>query len=173
MSRSQVMCLTVVLFCCALLTAVQISNAEDVRMVRLTDQVEINAAPADVWTKMMTGASLIVWCPYWKNEANAKATINNVGDVLEYSDEWGNTGKTVITFIDKAKELRMVHEPGDGSYVCHATLKLEAAGDKTVVSYVEQYTDESSPTDAKATAAKMGDQMKATLKSLKTTVEKS
>jgi hypothetical protein len=172
MSKRRAMCLSVFVILCAFATGLLASGSDEVRMVRLTDKVEINAAAADVWMHMMNGASLIAWCPYWRSEANAKVTIEEVGDVLEYHDEWGNTGHTVITFVKKAEELRMVHEPADGSYVCHATLMLKAVGDKTVVSYVEQYTDESKPTDAKATAAKMGNQMKVTLQTLKGTVEK-
>ena len=148
------------------------SGTEEVRMVRITDEVEIGAAPGEVWGHMMSGASLIAWCPYWRSEANAEVTIGKVGDVLEFNDEWGNTGRTIITFVEKGKQLRMVHEPANGSYVCHATLTLKAAGAGTVVSYVEQYTDESSPDDAKATAASMGEQMAATLQTLKRVVEK-
>lgn len=172
MSKPFVTCLFVFAVLCAFATNVPASGTDEVRMVRLTDEIEISAPPADVWTHMTSGASLIAWCPYWRSEANAKATIDNVGDVLEFNDEWGNTGRTVITFVEKAKELRMLHEPADGSYVCHAKLMLKAVGDKTMVSYVEQYTDESKPADAKATAAKMGDQMHATLQALKRSAEK-
>lgn len=172
MSKRRVICLSVVAILCVLATGLLASTRDEVSMVRLTDEVEISAAPAEVWAQMTSGASLIAWCPYWRSEANAKVKIEKVGDVLEYQDEWGNTGRTVITFIEKGKELRMAHEPADGSYVCHARLILKAAGDKTTVSYVEQYTDESKPADANATAAKMGEQMKATLQALKKAVEK-
>lgn len=172
MSNRRAMCLPVVVILCTLATGLMASSRDEVRMVRLTDEIEISAAPADVWMQMTSGASLIAWCPYWRSEANAKVKIEKVGDVLEFNDEWGNTGRTVITFIERAKELRMVHEPADGSYVCHARLMLKALSGKTVVSYVEQYTDESKPADAKATAAKMGEQMKATLQALKRSVER-
>lgn len=172
MSKRHAMGLSVFVILSAFVAGLMASSSDEVRMVRLTDQVEISAAATDVWMHMMSGSSLIAWCPYWRSEANAKVTIEKVGDVLEFHDEWGNTGRTVITFVEKPKELRMAHEPADGSYVCHATLTLKAMGDKTVVSYVERYTDESSPADAKATAAKMGEQMKETLQALKRTVEK-
>jgi len=172
MSRKRAMCLLVLVTLCAFVTDLPAAGSDEVRMVRLNDEVEISAAPADVWTHMMRGASLIAWCPYWRSEANANVTIEKVGDVLEYHDEWGNTGRTVITFVEKGNELRMVHEPADGSYVCHATLMLKPMDGKTMVSYVEQYTDESKPADVKATAAQMGEQMKMTLQALKRIVEK-
>jgi uncharacterized protein YndB with AHSA1/START domain len=172
MSKRRAMLLSVLGVLCAFATGLLASTRDEVPMVRITDEVEISAAPAEVWKQMTSGASLIAWCPYWRSEANAKVKIEKVGDVLEFQDEWGNTGRTVITFIEKGKELRMAHEPADGSYVCHATLMLKAEGDKTKVSYVEQYTDESKPADANATAAKMGEQMKATLQALKRSVEK-
>ena len=171
MSKRSAVCLLAVVVLGAVANASFASSKDEVRMVRLTDEVEISAAPADVWLQMTSGASLIAWCPYWRSEANAKVTIEKVGDVLEFNDEWGNTGRTVITFVEKDRELRMVHEPADGSYVCHATLTLKAVGDDTVVSYVEQYTDESKPADASATAVKMGEQMAATLQALKRSIE--
>lgn len=172
MSKRFVMGLQLLVILCVFATGLLASGTDEVRMVRLTDEVEISAAPADVWVQMTSGGSLIAWCPYWRSEANAKVTIKKIGDVLEFNDEWGNTGRTIITFIENEKELRMVHEPADGSYICHAKLVLKAVGDKSVVSYVEQYTDESEPPDAKVTAAKMGDQMKVTLQALKRSVEK-
>lgn len=172
MSKRYAMFLSVFVILCTFSTGVLASSRDEVLMVRLTDEVEINAAPSDVWMQMTSGGSLISWCPYWRSEANVKVSIENVGDVLEFQDEWGNTGRTVITFVEKAKELRMAHEPADGSYICHARLILTAVGGKTAVSYIEQYTDESKPADAKATAEKMGEQMKATLQTLKRQVEK-
>lgn len=166
-------CMPAVLVLFVVATGVVAASKDEIRMVRLTDEIQIDAAPSDVWTMMTSGASLIAWCPYWRSEANAKVTITKVGDVLEFQDEWGNTGRTVITFFEAGRELRMAHEPADGSYVCHAQLTLKPDGDRTVVSYVEQYSDESGAADAEATAGKMGEQMSATLQALKRGVEKN
>lgn len=148
------------------------ADSELVTVVRLTDGVEIAAPPATVWKTLTTGKSLVTWCPMWKSDANAKVDLTKVGDSLAFMDDWGNGGRSIVTYIDPDHELRVAHEPNDGSYMCQARVILEPSGDNgTALTYVEQYTDESSKEDREATTTQMQDEMAKTLASLKKLAE--
>jgi uncharacterized protein YndB with AHSA1/START domain len=148
------------------------ADMSEIAMVKLKADAQINASPNQVWKQMTAGESLVTWCPYWKSEKNSSVTISKVGDVLDFQDDWGNGGRSIITYLQKNSEIRIAHEPADGSYVCHSTLKLEPAGEGTHVTYVEQYTDESAKEDKKATSARMQAAMKEALAALKAAAEK-
>jgi uncharacterized protein YndB with AHSA1/START domain len=136
-------------------------------VVRHTMKGEIAAPPAAVWAQLTKGKNLVTWCPVWKSPANAKVVLAKVGDVLDYTDEYGNGGRSVVTYLVPNKEIRVAHEPNDGSYVCQARLVLTPRGKGTEIEYVEQYTDESAPADLEATAKKMEAEMSETLAALK------
>jgi hypothetical protein len=148
------------------------AEMKQIPVVRLEAVTEVAAAPQAVWNYMISGKNLVTWCPEWKNPANAKINLKKVGDVLDFTDAWGNGGHSIVTFLSPGKELRVAHEPNDGSYVCQARILLTPAGSGTQVRFIEQYTDESSPDDLKATAAKTDAEITATLEALKTAVEK-
>jgi uncharacterized protein YndB with AHSA1/START domain len=149
-----------------------VADMSEIAMVKLKADTQVKASPEQVWKQMTTGKSLVTWCPYWKSEKNSSVMISKVGDVLDFQDDWGNGGRSIITFVEKNKEIRIAHEPMDGSYVCHSTLMLEPAGEGTHVTYIEQYTDESGMDDKKATSAKMQAAMKEALAALKANAEK-
>lgn len=155
-----------------LLAAPAIAAWKQVPVVRLTSETDIAAPAAAVWTHLTAGKNLVTWCPVWKTPANARAGIAKVGDVLDYTDEWGNGGRSIVTYLVRNRELRVTHEPTNGSYMCQAKILLEARGAVTHVTYVEQYTDESKPADLEATAGKMEGEMSATLAALKKAVER-
>jgi uncharacterized protein YndB with AHSA1/START domain len=144
----------------------------EISMVKLDVSTQINATPSEVWTQMTTGKDLVGWCPYWKSDKNKKAMISKVGDTLDFTDDWGNGGQSVITFLDPDKEMRITHEPSNGSYVCQSRLVLEPSDGGTTVKYVEQYTDESDPEDRIATSVQMEKAMTAALAALKKMAEK-
>jgi uncharacterized protein YndB with AHSA1/START domain len=152
--------------------AVAAAKPQEVPTVRLSAEAQIAAPPATVWTHLTTGKSLVTWCPVWKSEANSAIQLTKVGDVLEFTDEWGNGGRSIVTFLAKDKELRVAHEPTNGSYMCQAKLVLEPKAGGTLVRYIESYTDESAPADRMATATKTAAGMAATLNSLKAQAEK-
>jgi len=164
----------IVLLALAVLSVPALAGADpqEVPTVRLTAEAQIAAPPAAVWTQLTTGKSLVTWCPMWKSEANAAVNLSKVGDALDFTDDWGNGGRSVVTYLAKNKELRVAHEPADGSYMCQAKIILEPKDGGTVVRYVEAYTDESEAADRKATAEKMTADMASTLKALKAQAEK-
>ncbi len=148
-----------------------LAEHSQVPVARIHAQAQVAAPPAAVWAWMIQGRNLVTWCPGWKSPANAKANISKVGDVLEYTDEWGNGGRSVVTYLLKNKELRVAHEPTKGDYMCQAKVILEPVGSGTRVHLWDQYTDESSPADAQATAQKMETELANMLASLKKGVQ--
>ncbi|MEO5988204.1 MAG: SRPBCC domain-containing protein [Candidatus Eisenbacteria bacterium] len=142
-----------------------------VPVARIHAQAQVAAPPAAVWAWMTQGKNLVTWCPAWKAPANAKSNISKVGDVLEYSDEWGNGGRSVVTYLRKDKELRVAHEPNKGDYMCQAKVILEPVGSGTLVHVWDQYTDDSPPADAQATAKKMETELANMLAALKKGVQ--
>ena len=108
----------------------------------------------------------------WKNVKNAGVQIARVGDVLDFTDEWGNNGRSVVTYLVKDHELRVIHEPNKGDYVCQARIVLSPVPHGTAVDFYEQYTDESKPADLEATAKKVEGQMDQALAAIKKAVEK-
>lgn len=128
--------------------------ADELTAVRYSITQEIKAPPAKVWTHLTSGKSFVAWCPQWKKDANKTATLAKVGDSVDFMDEYGNGGRSVVTYIVKDKEIRVAHEPANGSYICQAKILVAPSGAGTKVTLVEQYTDESKPEDRKATAAK-------------------
>jgi len=145
---------------------------KQVPVVRHTVETDIAASPEAVWAAMTTGRNLVTWCPEWKNLSNAKSSLTRVGDVLDFTDAWGNGGRSVVTFLSRNKEIRVQHEPTNGSYICQAKLLIAPTKTGSHVTYVEQYSDESPPTDLQATAGKVDTEMTATLAALRKTVEK-
>ena len=143
-----------------------------VPVVRLYASAEIAAPPAAVWVQMTAGKNLVTWCPVWKSAKNAAVNIAKVGDALEYTDEWGGGGRSIVTYLVRDKELRVAHEPNKGDYICQAKFILTPTASGTKVEYWEQYTDESAPKDLEATAAKMETEMGGTLAAVKKNCEK-
>jgi len=135
-------------------------------LVRITVAEEMPAPPAAVWKALTTGTSLVTWCPVWKDPENAKVKLARVGDTLEFLDEWGNGGRSIVTFLEPERELRVAHEPTTGEYLCQARLLLDAKGTGSIVTYVEQYSDDSNDADRIATAGKTEAAMKSTLAAL-------
>ncbi len=143
-----------------------------VPVIRLHATGVIAAPPATVWTQITSGKNLVTWCPVWKSAKNAAVSIARVGDTLDYTDEWGNGGRSVVTYLVRNKELRVAHEPNKGDYMCQAKIVLTPTASGTKVDYWEQYTDESAPAAMQATAAKMETEMASSMAAVKKGCEK-
>jgi hypothetical protein len=147
------------------------ASHRQIPVVRIEVEQSIAAPPGVIWGHLTQGKNFVAWCPMWKSAANARTDLAKVGDVLDFTDQWGNGGRSIVTYFVKDKELRMTHEPNDGSYMCQARLMLVPAGPVTKVMYVDQYTDESKPEDLEATATKMNAEMATELTALKKSCE--
>ena len=172
MVRRLMVPLAVAGFAAAALASSGAAETKQIPVMYLHQQIEVAATPAAVWAYMTHGKSMVAMCPVWKSARNASVNLTKVGDVLDYTDEWGNNGRSVVTTMVKDKELRIAHDPNKGDYMCQAKYVLTPSAKGTVVHYYEQYTDESSPKDMEATAGKMAAEMTQTLAALKKGVEK-
>jgi hypothetical protein len=172
MARRVLVCSSAIALCFAVLVPTARAAPQQIPVMRIAVEQEITAPPAAVWAKLTTGRNLVTWCPVWKSARNVAVRLTKVGDVLDYTDAWGHGGRSVVTFIASGRELRVAHEPADGSYMCQSRFILTPQGGGTLVKYVEQYTDESSPTDRAATAGKMDAALRGELVALKKAVEK-
>ena len=152
--------------------SVAAASWKQVPVVRHEAEVEVAAPPAAVWAYVTSGRNFVTWCPQWKSAKNAAHSIVKVGDVLDYMDEWGHGGRSIVTYLAKDKELRVAHEPDDGSYICQAKFVLTPTPRGTRVLFWDQYTDESPAKDLQATAEKMRVEIDQTVAAIKKGVEK-
>lgn len=147
------------------------AETRSVPMMRVNAETEVAAPPASVWQVLTSGKNLATWCPVWKSPRNSTVSVTKVGDVLDFTDQWGHGGRSIVTFFAKDRELRVAHEPNDGSYVCQARLTITPSAKGSKVSWLEQYTDESAAKDAQATAVKMQAEVDAGLAAVKKLAE--
>ncbi len=165
----------VALFVWAMVGSV-VARAGDVQVSKMalmtfSGEVQIAATPADVWAALTDKDKAVSWCPMWKDASN-RQPLAQVGNSMDFVDEWKNPGKSVVIFVDEGKELRLAHVPNDGSYVCQLKIVLTPEGNATRVAATEQYSDAlDAPTD-KDTAAMMKTEMASYLAGLKAVAEK-
>ncbi len=160
---------------CAMMIAPAFSQnvaASKMALMTFTSSVEVKAAPAQVWAALTEIDKMKAWYPGWKNVVATAKPLTTAGHMLDYVDEWNNAGKTVVIYLAKNQELRLAHVPNDGSYVCQLKFKLELKGAATLVTVVEQYSDNLDvPTD-KDTALIAKNGMMKYLAALKAVAEK-
>ena len=168
-NRSGWMTLVAVLAVGAPLTAA--ADTKQIPMVVIHSETQIAAKPAAVWTYITTGKNFATWCPEWKSPKNAKIVLSRVGESVDFQDQWGNGGRSVVTYAVGSRELRVAHEPMKGDYVCQAKFVLTASGNGTHLDFWDQYSDASSPADLEATMQKMQTQSDQSLAAIKSGVE--
>ena len=139
-------------------------------LMSFTGTAEVKASPAQVWAALVEPGKAKTWYPGWKNAMETQS-LATVGQALSFVDEWNNAGKSVVLFVDRNKELRVAHMPNDGSYVCQVKFKVEPKGTGTLVTIVDQYSDDLNVPLDKDTGAKVNAGMTKYLAALKATVE--
>jgi uncharacterized protein YndB with AHSA1/START domain len=158
------------LLCLPFLLNAQEIGASKMALVTLQGQTEIDASPSKVWAALTNAETAQSWCPYWQN-ANPTASLDTVGRSIAFKDAWGNGGKSVVLYAEKAKELRIAHVPADGSYLCQSKFTLRGNGSGTVVSVTEQYSDNLDVPLDRDTAKQMSDEIEKYMTALKNIVE--
>jgi uncharacterized protein YndB with AHSA1/START domain len=148
------------------------ADSAQIPMVRIHSDIQIAAPPAAVWAFVTSGKNFATWCPNWRAPANAKLIITRVGDVLDYTDAFGNGGRSIVTYLVRDRELRITHEPNKGDYICQAKIVLAQASGGTLVDFWDQYTDESAAKDMEATRQKMQAAADQSLADIKRAIEK-
>jgi len=139
-------------------------------LMSFTGSVEVKATPLQIWPALTEPAKAKLWYPGWKNTVETQ-NLSAVGQSLGFVDEWANAGKSIVLFVNKNKELRMAHMPNDGSYVCQVKFKLEPKGTGTLVTIIDQYSDEADVPLDRDTAAQVKAGMAKYLTDLKMVVE--
>jgi uncharacterized protein YndB with AHSA1/START domain len=140
-------------------------------LVTFDGDARIQASPEAVWAALTGAKTARSWCPMWK-DAKDPQPLTMVGTAIGFTDDYGNSGKSVVLFSDPAKELRLAHVPDNGSYVCQTRITLAPDGTGTRVHLTEQYSDALDVPVDKDTAAKTKTELEASLAALKTLVEK-
>jgi hypothetical protein len=92
----------------------------------MTCRTIVYAAPGDVWRRITTVGSFVLWYPAWKDESDFTRSLNGVGDTLSYRTG-SVSGRSVVTWYDPLRELRIVHEPADGGFGGALRFRLERA----------------------------------------------
>ena len=110
-------------------------------LVTVDGTIEIGAPPATVWSALTDADKVQSWCPIWTQPPMGAKSLATMGAMVAFKDEYGNTGRSVVIYVDPAKELRIAHVPDNGSYVCQVKFLLEGKGGATVVKVTEQYSD--------------------------------
>ena len=144
--------------------------AAKMALMSFTGTIETKAAPAQVWAAFTEPAKAKNWYPGWKNAKETQA-LTAVGQACGFVDEWNNAGKSVVLFVAKNKELRVAHMPDDGSYVCQVKFKVEPKGTGSIVTIIDQYSDDLNVPLDKDTAAKVKAGMVQYLAALKVVAE--
>jgi len=144
-----------------------VADFRQIPMVVIHSETQITKSPAGVWSYLTSGKNFATWCPNWRAARNAKINITRVGDVLDYSDVWGNGGRSVVTYAVQGRELRVAHDPIKGDYICQARFLLTKVPGGTHVDFWDQYSDSSSTPNLEATAQKMQLEADSSLAALK------
>jgi uncharacterized protein YndB with AHSA1/START domain len=110
-------------------------------LITVDGSVEIDAAPAKVWSALTDADKVQSWCPMWKQVPAGMKSLGTLGQAIAFEDEYGNAGKSVVIYVDAGKELRLAHVPDSGSYLCQARFTVSGQGTHTLVHVTEQYSD--------------------------------
>jgi len=141
-------------------------------LVTLDGSVDIAAPVAKVWATLTDADKVQSWCPMWSSPPAGGKSLTAVGNSVAFKDDWGNSGTSVVVFVNPMKELRIAHVPENGSYMCQVKFMLENSGAGTSVKVVEQYSDDMNvPTD-KDTALQMKNEIAKYMSDLKAMAEK-
>jgi hypothetical protein len=165
--------LIILISVCSIISTAHSQNVAVSKLALMTfeGKMEVKASPAQVWAALTDADKAPSWYPYWKTNKPAQA-LTSIGQTMIYIDGWNNKGKSVVIYIDKGKELRLAHMPDDGSYVCQSKFIIEPKGIATMVTIIEQYSDNLDVPLDKDTAAKVDQEMTQYMAALKTLAEK-
>jgi uncharacterized protein YndB with AHSA1/START domain len=110
-------------------------------LVTVDGSIEVGAPAARVWAALTDADKVRSWCPLWRKAPAVARPLTTLGASIAFEDEYGNTGKSVVIFVDPAHELRVAHVPDNGSYLCQTKFVLSGKGSATVIRATEQYSD--------------------------------
>jgi hypothetical protein len=91
------------------------ASARDLSYVSLACSTLVFSTIDELWDRVTTVRSFVVWYPPWKGERDVARSLTALGDTLSYRGVEG-VGRSVVTWYEPMRELRLVHEMVDGSW---------------------------------------------------------
>lgn len=119
----------------------QTATTSKMALITIRASVEIEAPIDNVWAAITQTDLAHAWYPGWKN-AQGATSLNRVGNTIRFDDGYGNSGLSVVLYVDPGAELRVAHAPDNGSYICEVKFKLSQRPGKIIVEVTEQYSDD-------------------------------
>ncbi len=140
---------------CALLVAAGVLVATDLMPVRkstfvtISARVEVKAPPATVWKTLCSVDGFCAITGFKPVPGQKLRSFSRVGDALP-AGIWTDTGRLIVTHLSPGRELRVVFEPENASYLCASRVILKPSGDGTSVEYTDRYSDDQPTVDQTA-----------------------
>ena len=106
-------------------------EVKQIPVVQFHAMTEVAAPAPAVWAFMTRGKNFVTWCPEWKNPKNVAINLVKVGDSVDLTDQWGNNGRSIVTYLVRNHELRVAHEPNKGDFLCQAKMILTPSASGT------------------------------------------
>jgi hypothetical protein len=103
------------------------ARVERAEWISLQCRLLVYGTPGAVWEVLSTVRSTSMWYPHWKPERDAMRELTAPGDTIAFYVGDVPAGKSVVTWIERLKELRIVHEGAGGSELGRVRMKLEPA----------------------------------------------
>lgn len=105
--------------------------------VRLSCPVIVYTNPDGVWEILTTVRSFSMWYPHWEQEEGMLRRLTAVGDTVCFHLDGKVAGRSVVTWIDPSKDLRIVHELAEGGVYGFIQVSLDRAERGVGMTYVE------------------------------------
>lgn len=87
----------------------------------------VYSTPREVWEVLSTVRSFSMWYPHWRPEKDLMRELAAPGDTITFYLDDMPAGRSVVTWLDPLKELRIVHEATGGAELGRVRMKLEPA----------------------------------------------
>jgi hypothetical protein len=94
--------------------------------VALSCSVVVYTTPEALWEVITTVRTFSLWYPHWRREADMLRVLNAVGDTVAFHRDDAPVGRSVVTWLDRPREIRIVHELADGRVAGHLRMTLKA-----------------------------------------------
>ncbi len=94
--------------------------------VALSCSVVVYTTPEALWEVISTVRTFSLWYPHWRREADMLRVLGAVGDTVAFHGDGAPVGRSVVTWLDRPREIRIVHELAGGRVAGHLRMTLKA-----------------------------------------------
>lgn len=102
------------------------ASAVSRNLVVLSCSVVVYTTPEALWEVIATVRTFSLWYPHWRREADMLRVLSAVGDTVAFHWNDAPVGQSVVTWLDRSSEIRIVHELADGRVAGHLRMTLKA-----------------------------------------------